>query len=52
MKYCSKQGEKIMILIVIILMSKFGFKDKEVLIKLTVVIVTPVNVFRFHPRKI
>jgi hypothetical protein len=27
MKYCSKQGEKIMV-IVRILMSKFGFKDK------------------------
>jgi hypothetical protein len=45
MKYCSKQGEKIMV-ILIILMSKFEFRDK-VLIKLIVGVVKHVTIRPF-----
>jgi hypothetical protein len=47
MKYYSKQGEKIMVLVRIVLMSKSGFKD-EVLIKLIVGVVKHVIVFERH----
>jgi hypothetical protein len=46
MKYCSEQEKNFSIMVILILiMSKFGFKDKENLIKLVVGVVVKKQAF-------